>query len=240
MRNHNRINSQATRGSRAALALFAALALTITGCEGEKSSSDGTVFNAVILPTDSLLNLACEDVGINLETCVLEDPENPFTTISVPEFDENNPQAPGKQEFAAALPSAKSRFYFWATALARRPSGENQFFTAQALHEVFTENSDPIIQEQALKAYRSTLDNFFGSVTFFVCCEAVNPPSFDPVPFPFQINLLVGERLYSPGLQGFARLVPGNPIFVLELFGEWGYTYVPPDQGGPFLYVNGG
>lgn len=231
---------------RTAGALIATLALVVAGCTGEPDDSDGTLFNAVILPTDTLLNLACADVGINLETCVLEDPENPFTTISVPEFNENDPQAPGKFDLIAEIPQgptgAKARFYFWATALARRPSGENQFFTAVALHELFDANSDPLIQEQALKAYRSVLDNFFGSVVFFTCCTEVSPTN-DPIPFPVTLNELTADYLFRTGATGFTRLVPGDPILVLSLLGDWGYTYVPPTTPGGldgFVFVNGG
>ena len=232
--------------NRTAGALIATLALAVAGCTGEPDENDGNLFNAVILPTDTLLNLACEDVGINLETCVLEDPENPFTTISVPEFDENNPQAPGKFDLIANIPQgptgAKARFYFWATALARRPSGENQFFTAVALHELFDANSDPLIQEQALKAYRSVLDNFFGSVVFFTCCTEVSPTN-DPVPFPVTLNELTADYLFRTGATGFTRLVPGDPILTLELIGSWGFTYVPPTTPGGldgFVFPNGG
>lgn len=243
MRHSNRIQERGKAGQRMALALAATLALAVSGCTGEPDENDGTNFNAVILPTDTLLNLACADVGINTEPCVLEDPENPFTTISVPEFDENNPQSPSKFDLIANIPQgptgAKARFYFWATALARRPSGENQFFTAVALHELFDANSDPLIQEQALKAYRSVLDNFFGSVVFFTCCTEVSPTN-DPIPFPVQLNLETADYLYRTGATGFERLVPGDPILVKSLLGEWGYTYIPPDEGGPLLFVNGG
>ena len=246
MRYLNRINTSGRSGRRIAVALASILAVALAGCTSEPDGSESRVFNAVILPTDTLLNLACEDVGINTETCVLEDPENPFTTISIPEFDENNPQAPGKFDLIANIPAgptgAKARFYFWATALARRQSGENQFFTAVALHELFDANSDPLIQQQALKAYRSVLDNFFGSVVFFTCCTEVSPTN-DPIPFPVTLNELTADHLYRTGATGFARLVPGDPLLVLSLLGDWGYTYVPPTTPGGsdgFVFANGG
>jgi hypothetical protein len=90
---------------------------------------------------------------------------------------------------------AKARFYFWATALARRPSGENQFYTALALHELFDANSnvlskDELVRAQALKAYRS-------------------------------------DNLFRTDARGFLRLVEGDPILVLSLLLDWGYTYQP-------------
>lgn len=219
--------------------LLAFAMLGATGCDG-RSSSDGLVINQIILPTDTLLNLACRDAGIGAETCVLQDPENPFAVVATPEFDVNNPDAETKFDLAASIPpgptGAKARYYLWATALARRPSGENQWLTARALHELFDANSDPLIQNQALRAYRSVLDNFFGSVTFFECCGGVS--------FPGTLNELVADDLYRTEATGYRRLVPGDPINVLSLFGEWGYTYRPATEASGFtdglVTINGG
>jgi len=213
------------------VAFCALLAAVLAGCGGP-GSGDGTVINEIVLPTDTLLDLACEDVGINNETCVLDDPNNPFLYVSITEFDVNNPDAENKFDLNNALPAgptgAKARFYLWATALARRPSGENQWYTARALHELFNSSGDPIVQAQALKAYRSVLDNFFGSLTYFECCGEVS--------FPATLNELVADDLYRPEATGFAPLVPGPSIEVLSLLGEWGYTYRPAT---PPLYNDG-
>jgi hypothetical protein len=210
--------------------LFVSLsALVVSGCE-PPDENDGVPYEAIVLPTDTLVNLACADVGINGETCVLEDPENPFATVAIIEYDVINPGAENKFELFNQIPAgpegAKARYYFWATALARRQSGENQYYTALALHELWDLNSDPIIQEQALKAYRSVLDNFFGSVTVFTCCPGVSPDGV-PVPFPVPLNELTADALYRTGRTGFARLVPGDPLLVISLLLEWGYTYQP-------------
>lgn len=215
-------DAQPARPAGFVAALLGCAMLAATGCDG-RSADDGLVINQIILPTDTLLNLACRDVGIAAETCVLQDPENPFAVVAVPEFDVNNPNAETKFDLAANIPpgptGAKARFYLWATALARRPTGENQWLTARALHELYDANSDPLIREQALKAYRSVLDNFFGSVTFFECCGGVS--------FPGTLNERVADDLYRTEATGYERLVPGDPINVLSLFGEWGYTYRP-------------
>jgi hypothetical protein len=220
------------------MALLGLLALTAGGCDG-RSNSDGEVINQILLPTDTLLNLGCADVGIGFERCVLVDPENPFAFTAIPEFDVNNPDAQSKFELVNGIPAgptgAKARFYFWATALARRPSGENQWYTARALHELFDANRDPLIQQQALRAYRSVLDNFFGSVTFFeIPGGAV---------IPITLNERVADDLYRTEATGFRRLVPGDPVNVLELFGEWGYTYrpaTPPNYDNGLVSVNRG
>jgi hypothetical protein len=176
----------------------------------------------------------------------MEDPENPFATVPIIEFDVNNPEATNKFDLFNSIPAgptgAKARFYFWATALARRPSGENQFYTALALHELWDLNSDPIVQTQALKAYRSVLDNFFGSVTVFTCCPALSPDG-EPIPFPVGLNELTADNLYRTDATGYERLVPGDPLLVLSLMLDWGYTYRPanpPDYTDGLVFVNRG
>lgn len=208
--------------------------MVVSGCKSP-SEKDGTVINAITLPTDVVLNLACEDVGIYLETCVLGDPENPFVTTAIIEFDVNNPGGDNKFDLFNSIPAgptgAKARFYFWATALARRPSGENQFYTALALHELFDANSnvlstDELVRAQALKAYRSLLDNFFGSVTVFECCPGVSPTG-EPVAFAVPLNELAADALYRTDRTGYLRLVDGDPLLVLEVLLDWGYAYQP-------------
>jgi len=229
-----------------AAALLCALGAPMAGCDGSPGPSDGEVINAIVLPTDTLLNLACAEVGIFTERCVLEDPENPFATTPIIEYDVNNPSATNKFDLFNSIPAgrigAKARFYFWATALARRASGENQFYTAVALHELWNYNSDPIVQEQALKAYRSVLQNFFGSVTVFTCCPALSPTG-TPVPFPVGLNELTADNIYRTDATGYRRLVPGDPILVLSLFLDWGFTYRPanpPDYTDGLVFVNRG
>jgi len=219
--------------------LFGIGILVAGGCESP-SEKDGEVINAILLPTDVVLNLACENVGIYQETCVLGDPENPFVTTAIIEFDANNPGADNKFDLFNSIPAgptgAKARFYFWATALARRQSGENQFYTALALHELFDANSnqisqDELVRAQALKAYRSVLDNFFGSVTVFECCPGASPTG-EPVAFAIPLNELSADNLFRTDATGFRRLVDGDPILVLELFVDWGYSYqaaTPPN-----------
>ena len=136
-----------------------------------------------------------------------------------------------------------SCFYLWATALARRGSGENQYYTALALHELYTAAGDPIIREQAKRAYRNVLDNFFSSVTVFECCGEFFPFPREDTAFAFPLNELVLERLVRaqettpegyPG--GYTPLYPDDPDTVnndpglieletAEAITEWGYVY---------------
>ncbi len=195
--------------------------LILSGCE-ERDSADGIVINEIILPTDVVLNLFCEDVGIFDETCVLDDPENPYALVATLEFDVNNddPNQPTKFDLLQNIPpgpsGAKARFYLWATALARQGSGENQWYTANALYELFDANSNPgskdeIVRAQALKAYRSVLDNYWGSVTFF---------GADPV----SLNEQTAYRIFYPDFFGLRRLPPDN-LTAVEQFTEWEYRY---------------
>ena len=212
--------------------LFGFGILVASGCESPKDT-EGRVINALALPTDVVLNLACENVGIYNEQCVLGDPENPYVQTAIIEFNVNDPDATNKFDLFNAIPAgptgAKARFYFWATALARRQSGENQYYTALALHELFDANSnvlsqDELVREQALKAYRSVLDNFFGSVTVFECCPGASPIG-EPVAFAVPLNELAADALYRTDRTGFRRLVDGDPILVLEVLLDWGYAY---------------
>ncbi len=261
--NSNKVVSVAF--TRLRVVLVGLVVLFATGCGSEGDS--GTAVT-LILPTDLLLNLRCPDVGINLETCVLEDRENPYRRVATGEFDVNNPDEPvGKLELLADIPGgptgAKARFYLWATALARRPSGENQFFTAVALHELWTEQvldglGDPLIQEQAIKAYRSVLDNYFGSVTFFSTCDFLFPSPPEPE-FVYSVSVSdsAGVNLVDPpgpttftDCDGNVNNVPGlltlfpaprpveSEFAARQLLGEWGFSYVEVNDDLVFVTVN--
>lgn len=226
MRNANRYTGRSTFAKALAPLLVALAALLIGGCESPKDS-DGIDFNTILLPTDLVLNLACADAGVGFETCILEDPENPFALVATPEVNANNPNGFNKFDLANTIPAgstgAKARYYLWATALARSPSGENQWYTAQALHELWDAAGDPLIQNQALKAYRSVLDNFYGSTTFF---------EFGPV----TLNELTADNLYRFQSTFWRPLIEGGGVAVLEVLFSWGYTYIPPQcEGCPGL-----
>ena len=226
MKNLNRYKGTPWRTRLLAPMMVGLAALVAAGCESP-DDSDGTLFNEIVLPTDTLLNLACAEVGVGFETCVLEDPENPYAFIPTFEFNVNDPDGPSKFQLVEGIPAgptgAKARFYLWATALAREPSGENQWYTAQALHELFNYNSDELIRNQALKAYQSVLRNFFGSFTVF---------EFGPV----TLNEVTADNLYRTESTGWRRLVDGDPSNVIELLLSWGFIYKP---AGPPFYDDG-
>ncbi len=225
MRNRHSTRTQAALFRLPLLVLFG---LVTAGCGG--SNSGGTDITTIALPTDTLLNLTCEEVGVWPESCVVDDPENPYrsglseSSTSITRM--RRPSSPWRDAIPAGRTGAKARFYLWATALARRASGENQWYTARALHELYNYNDDPVIQEQALKAYRSVLDNFFGSATFFECCANLDPNG-DPVPFSIPLNELTADDLYRTDATGWTRLIPGDPLLAISVMADWGYSYQP-------------
>jgi len=249
---------------RLSLFLLGLLVLTVTGCDPDKS--DGTVKNSTALPIDDRLNLECANEGIYLETCVLDDSSNPYRNSFIKEFDPNGPDDQETkfdqvEELTPPGPEgAKSRFYFWATALARRSSGENQFFTAVALHELYTsgggaDGGSPNAREQAIKAYRSVLENYFGSVTFFSTCDFLNPSPPEPELFySVIVSDLTGRNLVDPpGNTSFTKcdgtVVPVAALDTLfpdddpvvsdfmarEAMGEWGFSY---DEANGLVFVS--
>jgi len=222
------------------LAIACSLLLMLAGCG--KDSDDGEVVNTLAIPTDVVLNLYCADIGIYTETCVLDDPDNPYA--SVPFVTENpDPDAPPGQDFndakfalaAAVAGNPKATFYVYATAQARSPSGENQWYTARALHELFTASGSDLIRDHALRAYRSVLDNYFESATFFEATFLPAPPP-GGIFYPLLLRELTAvDMALTPG--GFTPLFDpadaGNNQFIARnTLGGWGYTWVGMVEGG--------
>jgi len=54
-------------GRHVVLLLLGAVLMIIAGCN-EPDADEGIIITEIILPTDTLLNLACENVGINDRT----------------------------------------------------------------------------------------------------------------------------------------------------------------------------
>ena len=191
------------------LVMVSTIMLLSSGCE--ISDSDGDITNSTALPTEFSLNLHCPDVAINTETCILNDPENPFARSAI--NDET------KWELEADSPSAKSSFYLWGTALAKSPQGENQYFAAKALHQLYTQGGSEVAREQAKRAYRSVLDNFFNAFTFY----EIEMPG-DNVLISAVLSELVGESLYDPIDLNLAPLYDSE-VFALDAMASWGYAY---------------
>lgn len=201
--------------------LLVVLALLVTGCGKDKG--DGDVLGAIELPTDDTkaLKLNCENVGIHRETCILDDPNNPYVNVIVSQDT--------KFDLDAEAPSATAKFYMWGTALARGAGapGENQFYVALNLHRMWASSDSEQTRLQALKAYRSYLDNYFNSVTFFEI-----PLDSDEF-FPQSLNLWTGQLLFDPtaltNTFTSTRLFSSDPDInkskASQEVGEWGYFY---------------
>ncbi len=255
MKNLNRKQTSPV-ASRWSFALLLGLVVALTtGCEPD--DSDGEILAAILsLPTDNELSLVdCPDAGVYLDpddpeftdnSCILNDPRNPYRRAIITEFDVNTGEDGNKFEFlddiavlrpSAAGGGAKSRVYLWATALAKRSSGENQWYAANALHELWTTqppgSRDPLLRAQVLKAYRSIFDNYFSETTFF------DFPLGDPI--SVLVRKLAANDLLCPTTtlnDLFEDPDPASPpqvrqagrSFVVEgLLADWGYTYVPPE-----------
>ena len=223
------------------LALLCALLLLVSACG--KSKNDGDKQNTVELPTDTTLNLFCADVGLFNETCVLDDPDNPYAktpfTIEVVREGEDGFNL-GKFQLADDAPGPKALFYVWATAMARAPSGENQYYTARALHQLYTASESEVIRLQAIRAFRSALDNFFDSATFFPAGFLGLPEDETPA-FPLMINSLTAQQLALPtDLPLFdPDSLTNNEFFARETMGSWGFTWVGLIDGGPAGLISG-
>jgi hypothetical protein len=198
------------------------LILVLSGC-GEVDDDDGTVVNTVALPTDDTipLDLYCEDIGIFTETCILDDPANPYATSPL--------SVDLKFELDADAPSFTAKFYLWGTALAKGigAPGENQFYVALNLHRMWASSNSELTRLQALRAYRSYLDNYFNSTTFFEI--PVDSGNF----VPQSLNIFTGEMLFDPAdiSNTFTSTRLFNPDPKVNRFeaeievGIWGYFY---------------
>lgn len=208
-------------GLKSKAIVLLAVTFLVVGCG--KDSDDGTVTNTIQLPTDDSIPLVlrCANVGLKGEKCVLDDPKNPYARVIV---NEKN-----KFALAADAPSATAKFYVWATALAKGAGapGENQFFVALYLHRMWAASNSEPTRLQALRAYRSFLDNYFNSVTFFEI--PIGSENF----FPQNLNTFTGQLLFDPtaltntftSTRLFSADLNVNKNLANQKIGLWGYFY---------------
>lgn len=180
---------------------------------GSCGSGSGVPSNQIALPVNTAISFFCAQEGIYLENCIFYDPANPYAYVQVDDTT--------KWDLDAAAPSAKAKFYLWATALANSPTGENQFYVAKSLHELYTVSGNPQVMNQALLAYKSVLDNFFGQVTYFKATW-VTPP----VTYAKPVADLVGDYMYNPLSFNLASFYM-DPVEALAQISAWGYVYNP-------------
>ncbi|MDZ4182034.1 MAG: hypothetical protein U1B83_04090 [Candidatus Cloacimonadaceae bacterium] len=181
--------------------------ILIMGCDRRT----GDIVTVVELPLDNILNLYSANEGIHPDTSVMNDPANPFADANV--------NMVNVWELNDTSPSAKSRFYLWATLLANSPTGEYQYFTAKSLHELYTAGGSENAKNQAKKAYRATLDHFFDSVTWWKADWIVEDTYYAVL-----LRNLVGQHLYNPSEMNLLPLY-SDPVLALADLSEWGYVY---------------
>ena len=215
MRNVMKKLSQASVKISVRSMLGAAVLLTVTACSDGNEVGDGRILNNMVLPLDNELTLQCPNVGLVDEFCILDDPQNPYARAAVDDTT--------KFELASMSPTPKSDFYLWGTAQARNPRGENQYYTALALHRMYSRDlSNVNARDQAKRAYRSVLDNYFGSVTYFLIGDLL---------IPQPLKELVGKHIYSPSDDRLPQLFDSQADAVANL-DQWGYIY---DANSAFL-----
>jgi hypothetical protein len=181
----------------------------LMGCAPDPDSGDNISTQA--LPTDTALKLQCEYAGIYQEACILADPDNPYATIDINDIN--------KWDLNDDTPSAKARYYLWASALARNSSGENQYYVARALQELYALSGSELAQAQSIRAYRSVLDNYYGTITFWEA-DWLN----DDVFYAVSLNDLTAEALFEPTASDLTSLFAA-PFRALDALSQWGYIY---------------
>lgn len=159
--------------SRSTSSVLLAATLWLAGCP------EPGVFRLGVNLNNLELELTSTDMGIFPDRSVLRERNNPFAkgTDQFTKFD--------IESWGVPVP----RFYVWASALAKEPTGENQFYTAGALRDIYNlEQVDPdelyLVREMAIRAYQSVLDNFPDSVTFDASGRipfALAPLAFDGI-----------------------------------------------------------
>ena len=100
--------------------------------------------------------------GIHPSKVTLNNPRNPFRELNV--SDDTKFAILGNGGNAGA-------FYAWATLLANIPIGENQFFTAVKLRDIYesnevSEEDREIVRQMAVNGFQAVLDCFPESVLF--------------------------------------------------------------------------
>jgi len=102
--------------------------------------------------------------GIHPSTVTLDNPRNPFREFNIGEETKFDILANGGNAGA---------FYAWATLLANIPIGENQFYAALTLRDIFEANEVPqedrqIVRQMAIDGFQAVLDCFPDDVFFDV------------------------------------------------------------------------
>lgn len=138
-------------------ALTLSLGLPLAGCQ-----LDPEAYQYGFVVTSEEFSLYNEVVGVHPNPDILLDPNNPFAEYGV--------GGETKWDILAGAGSVAT-FYAWGTILAGQPTGEHQFFTAQALANIYRAELAPDDQLEdirltAIAGFQAQLDNFPEAITF--------------------------------------------------------------------------
>jgi hypothetical protein len=136
------------------------LFLAAAGLAGAGCAANGEPWGGEPLPEQLVVHFP--DEGVYPSRSVLEDPDNPFALGAL------------EQQTIWDLQSGASpvaSFYAWATANARGPAGERQFYAALDLKAIYqlSKASDadlPAVRDLSIRGYQAVLDHFPTSVTY--------------------------------------------------------------------------
>ena len=132
------------------------------------------------LVPNQALTLIGPDTGIYPDITVLSDGDNKYTDFLI--TGDWNTFKWDVQDLP--IQYAHEKFYLWATFLTKEAWGEPQYYVGKALGEL-CENGlgDPVITNQAIKAYQRVLDLFFHDLTLSVTgkIEKLNVLSFEAI-----------------------------------------------------------
>ena len=137
--------------------LFVGLALLAAACGG-----DNEQYRFGFNTTGVQFELFSETEGIHPSKVTLDNPRNPFREFAIGEDTKFDILDDGGNAGA---------FYAWATVLAGQPTGENQYYTATKLRDIFFANEVPqqdrqIVRQMAINGFQRVLDCFPNSVFF--------------------------------------------------------------------------
>jgi hypothetical protein len=155
----SRIGRRPPRLARLLGALLLSGLLACVGCGDKGQPLEGADL------TNLTFHLHASDMGVYPSTSVLSDPNNPFVHVSADALNNGTPAQPALKWVIGESAPAPVAFYSWATALARAPNGENQYYTATKLHSIYTDQlaapaDIPTVKQMAIDAYTALLTYF--------------------------------------------------------------------------------
>jgi len=134
------------------LLYFLIIVLVLYSNCGKESTLEPSYLDGIDMKNKEF-KLYSKDEGIYPDKSVLEDPNNIFADKYISEDFKWKIASLGS-EYAA------TKFYLWATILAREPWGEPQYYVGAALEELAGLQNSSVLTQQAIRAYQAVLDNW--------------------------------------------------------------------------------